>query len=131
MWILSTLVYLSVIKAAFEPFQCEGVVLAPGQESAALIDAFVLTDDLIFNNETKRYDFSEGSPIHDLDAAFREQYVKRFMVADSLTECTSSNLRFLTMQVVGGVVLVVYGLLLQLWAAGFLAKVWPCCGCVR
>ena len=128
---LSTLVYLSVIKAAFEPFQCEGVVTAPGQESVALIDAFVLTDDLIFNKESQEYDFSKGSPIHDLDAAFREQYVKYFMAADSLIECTTADLRFLTMRLVGGVVLVVYGLLLQLWAAGFLAKVWPCCGCVR
>ena len=39
---MSTFLYLSVVKAAFEPFQCEDRVTAPPQETLDMIEAIVM-----------------------------------------------------------------------------------------
>ena len=39
---MSTILYLSVVKAAFEPFQCVAKVVAPIEEIHKLVDAIVL-----------------------------------------------------------------------------------------
>ena len=39
---MSTILYLSVVRAAFEPFQCQDRVTAPAQESLKMIEAIVM-----------------------------------------------------------------------------------------
>ena len=69
------------------------------------------------------YDFEDGSAVATQEQAFREAYVKRFMSANPLTECSFDDANYTMMWWCGGTVLVLYGLLLQAWVAWHLSKV--------
>jgi len=54
-----------------------------------------------------------------MDADFRGNYVKRYMVAQPLIECSLEDPEFVMMFIIGGLVILMYGVGLQVYVSFF------------
>ena len=61
----------------------------------------------------------DGSLVQTMDADFRGNYVKRYMVAQPLIECSLEDPEFVMMFIIGGLVILMYGVGLQVYVSFF------------